>query len=143
MRFRALALAGKALLAMILIIFVSYVAWDYHRIRQIFLVPAQRAEAYQTDTLQKAQGSWLFQQQVRFAALTTTPLTPANAAQVYELAKASLHFSPESRVVEALIDSAALLGREDDVAFYTARYQAAFPEAFARWAKGALPPSAR
>jgi O-antigen ligase len=135
-RFGVMCHASKALLAISLISFVSYVAWDYHRIRQIFLVPAQRAEAYQTDTLEKAQGSWLFQQQVHFAALTTTRLTPANAAQVNELAKASLHFSPESRVVEALIDSAALLGRDDEVAFYTARYQAAFPEAYARWAKG-------
>jgi len=138
-RFRALALAGKALLAIIMIVVVALVAWDYHRVRQIFLPPAQRAVAYQTDALAKAQGAWWFARQAQFAELTTTPLTPGNAARLHALTKDLLHFSPEPRVIETLIDTAALLGREDEVAFYTVRYQAAFPERYARWAKAKTP----
>jgi hypothetical protein len=44
-----------------------------------------------------------------------------------------LHFSPESRVVELVIESAGLLGREDEVRYYSPRYQAAFPESYAKW----------
>jgi O-antigen ligase len=135
-RFRALAFGGQASIAIILMIFISYVAWDYHRVRQIFLLPAQRAAAYQTDTLEKAQGSWWFARQVRFAELTTTRLTSGNAMRLNALTKDLLHFSPEPRVIETLIDSAVLLGRDDEVEFYTARYRAAFPERYARWVKG-------
>jgi O-antigen ligase len=135
-RFRPLALAAKASLAIIMIGSVGLVAWDYHRVRQIFLPPAQRAAAYQTDALAKAQGAWWFARQAQFAELTTTPLTPGNAVRLHALTKDLLHFSPEPRVIETLIDSAALLGRDDEVAFYTARYQAAFPERYARWVSG-------
>jgi len=38
-------------------------------------------------------------------------------------------------VLEKLIESAVLLGREDEALFYLVRYQAAFPEHHARWAK--------
>ena len=68
----------------------------------------------------------LFKQQVRFAELTTTPLTPANAVRVHSLALTLLHFSPEPRVIEKLIDSAELLGQPDEAEFYRARYRAAF-----------------
>ena len=51
-----------------------------------------------------------------------------------------LHFSPEARVVEKLIESAALLGRDDEVDAYPARYQTAFPAAHAAWVKVQLRP---
>lgn len=137
--FRPLAPVFIGLAATALIIFIGLVAQDYHRVRQMYLPPAKRAAAYQTHTLAKVQGAWWFTGQVQFAELTTTPLTPSHAAHLNELAHALLHFSPEPRVIETLIDSAVLLGREDEVAFYTARYQAAFPEPYARWATGTAP----
>ena len=70
---------------------------------------------------------------MRFAELTITRLTPANAADMNALAKDMLHFSPEARVVELLLNSALLLGRNDEVNFYAARYQAAFPKDYALW----------
>lgn len=114
---------------------LAYAAWDYHRISQIYLPPASRAAAYRDDTLVKIQGSWLFKNQVRFAELTTTPLSQDNALHTFELARDLLHFSPEARVVEKLIESAAMLGRDDEAQFYRARYQAAFPGSYARWAQ--------
>ncbi|WP_296697029.1 Wzy polymerase domain-containing protein [Rhodoferax sp.] len=120
--------------AIVLIAFVGYAAWDYHRISQIYLAPEQRAAAYRDNTLEKMGDSWLFRDQVRFAQLTITSLSAENALQVNALAKHLLHFSPEPRVIEKLIESAVLLGRDDEALFYLQRYRAAFPERHARWA---------
>lgn len=132
---RPIASVIRTFVAMFLIALTVYAAWDYHRVSQIYLIPEMRSEAYRDNTLEKIQGSWLFRNQVRFAELTTTPLTPGNAAHIRDMATALLHFSPEARVVEKLIESAVMLGRDDEALFYLARYRAAFPESHARWAK--------
>ena len=111
-----------------------YAAWDYHRISQIYLIPKQRSEAYRDNTLEKIRASWLFRDQVNFAELTTTELTRDNAAQINALAKDVLHFSPEARVVEKLVESAMMLGHHDEAQFYLARYRVAYPNEHARWA---------
>ena len=121
--------------ALILIAFISYAAWDYHRISQIYLEPESRSAAYRADTLNKIRSSRLFADQVQFAELLTTPLTPANAQWTLNTAKQLLHYSPESRVVEKLIESAVMLGKDDEALAYLARYKAAFPKEHALWAK--------
>lgn len=107
---------------------IAYAAWDYRRVSQIYLTPATRAAAYRYDTLSKIENSWLFHNQVRFAELTTTPLTAKNAPRLHALALQLLHFSPEPRVIEKLIDSAILLGNDVETQFYRIRFQAAFPD---------------
>ena len=109
---------------------------DYHRVSQIYLAPAERSAAYRDDTLNKVQGTWLFRQQARFAVLGITVLKPDNAESMYSLAQELLHYSPEPRVIEKVIESAVMLGRDDEALLYVARYRAAFPEDHARWAKG-------
>ncbi len=131
----SVALVGSAAVALMAVAALGYAAWDYQRISQIYRIPAMRWAPYREQTLEKIGASWLFRHQVRFAELTTTPVTPDNAARLRALALTLLHFSPEPRVVEALLESAALLGLEDEVRFYQARYQAAFPEQQARWAR--------
>ena len=121
---------------------VAYAGWDYHRISQIYLPLKMRAPAYREDTLEKIRASWLFRNQVRFAELTTAELTPDNAAELYAMAQDLLHFSPEARIAEKVIESAVLLGRDDEALFYLARYRAAFPVEHARWAKANSAPSA-
>ena len=123
--------------ACLLLGFALYTAWDYHRISQIFTPAAERSPAYQDDTLQKIQGSWLFRNQVRYAELTTTPVTRANAPEIHKLALEMLHFSPEARVIEKVIESAVQLSLEDEALFHAQRYRAAFPEDYARWVKAA------
>jgi hypothetical protein len=122
---------------------VAYAAWDYHRVSQIYLAPDQRAEGYRLDTFEKIRASRLFRNQVRFAELTTTELAPDNALHVNALAKEMLHFSPEVRVVEKLVDSALMLGREQEAAFYLARYRAAFPTEYAAWQQRLAHPQAQ
>ena len=136
---RLLALVFIRSIAILMISSVAYAAWDYHRISQIYLAPAQRAEAYRTDTLAKIQGSWLFRNQVQFAELTTASVTRENASKINAMAQNLLHFSPEARVVEKLIDSAVLMGRHDEARFYAARYRAAYPAEYENWMKAASP----
>ena len=131
--FRPPALVLPAGLALISIAILAYVARDYHRISQIYRAPAQRSAAYRDNTLEKISQVRFFQDQVRFAELTTTPLSPANAAHLHDLAVDLLHFSPEPRVAELLIESAVMLGRDEEARFYLQRYKAAFPDNHARW----------
>jgi hypothetical protein len=117
----------------VLLTFCALAGWQYHVASQIYLTPEQRAPAYRNNTLDKIRHVWLYQDHVQFAKLTITDLTPDNAAQMNLLAKEMLHFSPEARVAEIVIDSARLLGREADADYYLARLQAAFPLAYADW----------
>ena len=131
------AFAGST--AVLLLAGVAYAAWDYHRIGQIYLAPEKRSLEYQENTMTKISKSWLFRRQVRFAELTTTELTAENAVRVNAVAHDLLHFSPEGRVIEKLIDSALLMGRDEDARFYLARYRAAFPSEYARWVQSRGP----
>ncbi len=133
-KIRDLVLAAIALTGL------AYFAWDYYRVSQIFYPPDFRASAYRDNTLEKIRGTWLFQDQVQFAEFTLTPLTPGNAEYLYKMGQRVLHYSPEARVVEKLIECAVLSGRDDAVRFYLARYKAAFPKEHARWAAKQLEP---
>ncbi len=117
----------------VLLGFCVLAAWQYRLASQIYLQPDERAPAYRVNTLEKTRHVVLFQAQLRFAELTTTKLTPANAAQMNLLAKETLHFSPEARVVETVINSALLLGRDTEADYYLERLQAAFPQAYSTW----------
>ena len=134
-RFSLLGPVQQAWSALFLIAFSFYAAWDYDRISQIYKSPDQLTAALRDNTLVKIADSRLFADQVHFAELTTTLLTQNNAAHLHALALDLLHFSPEPRVIEKLIESAALLGLEDEALYYAARYQAAFAESHAAWAE--------
>ena len=130
---KALAHILPMLTAIFLISICIYTAWDYRRASQIYMPPASRDPAYRDNPLAQARNTWLFQNQVRFAELSITPLTQANARSQYQQALELLHFSPEHRVIERVIDSAMLLGLDDVAVFHMQRFQAAFPEAYAEW----------
>ena len=112
---------------------VGYAAWDYTRVSQIYLAREDRLPTWRDDTLARLQDSWLFANQVKFAELTLTPVSAANAAEVHALATRLLHFSPEPRVITKLIDSAMLLGRNDEALAQAVRFRKAFPREYARW----------
>lgn len=124
--------------AFVLLSFLCYAAWDYHRVSQIYTAPEARAPEYRDNTLAKVKASWLFADQVRFAELTMSPVTRANAQAMHELAKAGIHYSPEPAVIERLIESAVMLGLDDEAIVDLARYKAAFPNEHAAWARANL-----
>ncbi len=115
--------------------FVFYAWWDYVRISQLYVPYEQRIAPYRDDALSEASRSWLFRSQVLFAELTTTRLAPGNAAHVARLAEELLHFSPEPRVIEPLIESLVMLQRNDEALGHIARYRLAFPEQYESWRK--------
>ena len=125
----------RAPLAIILISICGAAALDYRRVSQIYLPPESRDAAFRDDTLAKIRDAWLFTNQARFAELLLTPLARDNAQWTLDTATSLLHYSPEPRVIEKVIESAMLLGRDDEAQVHMAHYRAAFPADHARWAK--------
>lgn len=125
------ALAGLAALG-----FGGWLVADYVRVAQLYRPVAQRLAMFRGDTpLAVARETTFFRDAAEFAAVTTMPVTAANASQIYPMARRLLHYSPEPRVIEPLIASARLLDLPQEAAFYTERYRVAFPEDFERWQK--------
>jgi hypothetical protein len=114
---------------------LAAVFWDYARMSQLYLPPQERWGAYRDDPAGRIGRAWFFQGQIDFARLTTTDISAANAAQMLALARKTLSFSPEPRVVEKLLDSALVLGREDLLVEHVPRFRAAFPEEAQAWMK--------
>lgn len=108
-------------LATLLFLGCLYAAWDFNRIAQIYRPPALRVAPYSANPMAYAKQSWLFRNQVEFADLTMQTVTPQNAAAVHAQAEMVMHYSPEPRVVERLIDSAKLLGLEIQADFFKQR----------------------
>ncbi|WP_277401878.1 Wzy polymerase domain-containing protein [Variovorax sp. RKNM96] len=73
---------------------------------------------------------------MRFAELALTDVTPANAERMYEMARSTLHFSPEPGVIIKLIESARRSGRSREAHAEIKRFRVAFPVEYERWLKG-------
>ena len=128
-------LAARALIAMVTVAFLITMAVSYDRVSQIYLPPAERSAAYRDETLAKIRTSTLFSRQAEFAELSVTTLTPKTAPAIHAMALRLLHYSPEPIVIEKVIESAVMLGRDDEAVQYLARFKAAFPLEQAAWAK--------
>ena len=111
----------------------AYVGWDFYRVSQLYRPLADRPASLRQDTVRKVGNTPFFTDQVDFALLTTIELSPSNAGQVFGVANKLLHFSPEPRVIEPLIESATMLGLDDEAAFHLKRYRAAYPADYERW----------
>lgn len=132
-------LAGRACLAAagLILVVCSVAAWDYHRVSQLYKPGPERSAAYREDTQAKVTDSLLFSSQLDFARLTTTGLTQDNAGRLNAMAHELLHYSPEPRVLQVLIESAVMLGKDEEAAFHLQRYRVAYPGDYARWAGAA------
>lgn len=112
---------GPALVAALLFIGCLYAAWDFNRVGQIYRQPVSRDVAYRDNPLHHAKQSWLFKNQADFAELTTQTVTADNAAALYPQALRLMHYSPEARVVQRVIDSGKWLGQDEWVQTLTER----------------------
>lgn len=101
-----------------------YAAWDFNRVSQIYKPVEQRDPTYSSNPLAHAQQSVLFRNQAAFAELTLQTVTASNAQAVYAQALRVVHYSPEPRVVQRLIDSARLLGYDEEADHWAARLAA-------------------
>jgi O-antigen ligase len=114
---------GPMSLAALLFIGCLYAAWDYNRVGQIYRQAASRDAAYRDNPLHHAKQSWLFKNQADFAELTTQTITADNAGELYPQALRLMHYSPEARVVQRVIDSAKLLGHDSQAQTLTERLE--------------------
>jgi O-antigen ligase len=114
---------GPMLVAAILFIGCLYAAWDFNRVGQIYRQAASRDAAYRDNPLHHAKQSWLFKNQADFAELTTQAVSAENAAELYPQAVRLMHYSPEARVVQRVIDSGTLLGHDAQVRILTERLE--------------------
>jgi Virulence factor membrane-bound polymerase, C-terminal/O-Antigen ligase/Protein glycosylation ligase len=128
-----IAQAATKFVAVVILAVAAYAGYDYHRVSQIYLSPESRSALYSGDALGAAQQSVLFQRHARFAELVITPVTPATAPRLLQLALDLVHFSPEPRVIEALIESATMLHFDDVAMFHLARYKEMYPKDYAAW----------
>jgi hypothetical protein len=102
------------LVAALLFIGCLYAAWDFNRVGQIYRQAASRDAAYKDNPLHHAKQSWLFKNQADFAEVTTQAVTADNAAELHPQALRLMHYSPEARVVQRVIDSGKLLGHDKE-----------------------------
>lgn len=122
-----LALSGALLAGL------GFVAWDYHKVSQIYLPDSRRMASYKEDTFNKSRETILFREHALIAQVVGTDLTPENAEPMLQAALASLHIAPDSRIIRRVIESAALSGKAEMVQFYAARYKAAWPKQYQEW----------
>lgn len=128
------ATKAAAILALVGVIGVgALVLREHYRVGLLYKPVALRPAAYQEDTMSKVSDTLFFSDQVDFALLSTIGLTRETAPQINLLAGELLHFSPEPRVIQALIESAVLLGKDDEAAFHMKRYRIAYPAEYERW----------
>ncbi len=121
------------IIAIALLCLTAYLAFDYHRVSQIYLSEEDRSALYRDDVMGAAKRSVVFSKHAQFAELVTTPVTAQTAPHVLELALKLIHFSPEPRVIEPLIESATMLHFDDIAMFHLARYKAMYPKDYAAW----------
>ena len=112
---------------------LSFVAWDYLKVSQLYLPTDMRLDRYREDTFNKSRDTVLFNSHVLIAQIVVMDLTPANANLILEGALASLHIAPDSRIIRRVIESAALLGKQELVQLHMARYKAAWPKEYEEW----------
>jgi O-antigen ligase len=120
-------------LAALLLATAGYAAWDYWRISQIFVPVAMRTPWWREDAVTPALKSRLFADQVRFGLVLGTPVTRQNAAHMLPMAILALHFGPNTSVIGAIVESAALLGHAELAATYLKRFQLAMPAECQKW----------
>ena len=89
-----------------------YASFDFVRVTQLYTAPEDRVWPFASNTVAQASRTPLYQNAVRFAGISTIPLTEQNAAEQLAQAQRLMHFSPEARVVERIIKALQLLGRE-------------------------------
>lgn len=144
---QAVVFGTRLAVALLLQLAMVGMAWDYLRVSQLFTPQHERLAPWQKDAWETVRHSVFFGDQILFSRLITTDPTLENASVLLDAALETLRISPEPRVIERVIVSANLLGRQDLVDFHAKRYAANWPKQYQAWraaqagADAALPPA--
>lgn len=117
---------------------------DYWRVSQPYLDPQYRIEKFRgkiltKETLDYASETVIFQNQALFARLLLLSPDADNALIVNRISSYLLHFAPEPRVLEKLLDSLLLLHDHEQLRFHMVRFKAAFPAQYVEWERSRFP----
>lgn len=123
----------KLSISLIFLLVFAYYAISYVKTTQLFLPQDERLEFFQQNTREKVGMPWFFDDQILFAYVVTTDPSRANASDLLGASLAALRVSPEPRVIERVIVSAALLGDMKLAQYHELRYKMAWPEYYKKW----------
>lgn len=127
-----------AQLSALALIILAIAAWNqFATVLPIYKTPFTKDREAQRQAIAaavvNASGSWLFQEQLNFAALGTAEITTQNASVVRALAEKLLHHTAEPAVIRPLLLSLWYLQEGAALKFHTERFCRAFPIEFERW----------
>ncbi len=124
---------GQVTVGMLMLAGVLYASFDFVRVTQLYTEPQDRVWPFKERTVEQAQRTLLYQNAVAFAGVTTIPLTPANAEQQLAQARALMTYSPEARVVQRIIESLRVLGRDAEADREEVHFQEVYPSEYQAW----------
>ena len=127
--------APVRVISVLMLAALCLVAFDYARVRQIYLPSDQRWGIWRSQPMQAARQSWFFKDTALFAEVTTSHVNPDNARWVLNASQGLLRTSPEPRVIEKLLESARLLQENDLFVLHQARFREVYPSAFLAWSQ--------
>ena len=130
---QAVTLGPRLMIAVLLQFALVGMALDYLRVTQLFIPQHERLAPWQKGAWESIRHSVFFGDQILFSRVVTTGPTPENASALLDAALETLRISPEPRVIERVIVTASLLGRNDLVEFHAKRYSANWPTQYAAW----------
>lgn len=126
-------LSAQQAVAVLMLAGLFYASFDYVRVTQLYTAPEERVWPFVDHTLEQASRTPLYQNAVHFAAISTVPLTEQNAEHELAQARQLMHYSPEARVVERIIEALQLLGRDAEAERTIAHFRLVYPREFAEW----------
>lgn len=124
---------AQFLLSLAMLAGIGWMLHEYALVSQAYKPAEERRPDMRLDPVASAGHIRLFRDQLEFAELSLTPLSRSTAPRVHELAARMLHYSPEPQVIEKMIESAWVLGRNEEAQWHSVRYRAAFPDRYRRW----------
>ena len=126
---------AQLLVACAMTVALIYACFDFVRVTQLYTDAEERMPPFRQNTLAQASRTVLYQNAVHFAQLTTEPLTPENAAVQLARAQDLMHYSPEARVAERIVEALRMLGRDAQADAAERHLAQVYPQEYAHWKK--------
>ena len=120
-------------LAALLLAGLAYAGFDYVRVTQLYMVEEDRVWPFKGHAQEQAQRSVLYQNAVHFANLSMQKVSPETAEQQLAEAQNLMHYSPEARVAQRIIECLRVLGRMDEARQAEAHFASVYPKEHAHW----------
>ena len=120
-------------LAALLLAGLAYAVFDYVRVTQLYMVEEDRIWPFKGHAQEQAQRSVLYQNAVHFANISMQEVSLETAEQQLAEAQNLMHYSPEARVAERIIECLRVLGRMDEARLAEAQFASVYPKEHAHW----------